>query len=240
MFEHDDLTSGEGASPWPAFADLLAASTLLFLILFAVIAVPALGKAREAEGRRSTIRLIHSTLAASDFTVRTVGDYVLVTIGADATFPHDKFELRDMRPEGKEVLRRLARTLETRNLLDSIDQVQVVGHTSSEGSDEHNWRLSSNRAASVALFLIGEASLPACKITALGRGPFYPVDPVRARSTPGAMPQDRRIELEIRPVIVGEQEQVARRQNCVETRGEAPAGAGGRDSTARGGEPPTR
>ena len=219
MLDHDDLTSSEGASPWPAFADLLAASTLLFLILFAVIAVPALARNEQLEGQRSTIQRIYNTLDSSQFDVEAVGDYLLVTIGGDATFPHDKYELADMKAEGKAVLRRLADTLRTHNLLDSIDQVQVVGHTSSEGSDEHNWRLSSERAASIALFLIGQTGLPACKITALGRGPFYPVDPALARRAATIMPQDRRIELEIRPVIVGDSAQVARRRQCVEKRG---------------------
>jgi len=219
MLDHDDLTSGEVASPWPAFADLLAASTLLFLILFAVIAVPALARNQQLEGQRSTIQRIYSTLDSSQFDVEAVGDYLLVTIGGDATFPHDKYELADMKAEGKAVLRRLADTLRTYDLLDSIDQVQVVGHTSSEGSDEHNWRLSSERAASIALFFIGETGLPACKITALGRGPFYPVDPALARRAATVMPQDRRIELEIRPVIVGDSAQVARRRHCVEKRG---------------------
>ena len=216
MLEHDDLTSDGVASPWPAFADLLAASTLLFLILFAVIAVPALGT---VNARESTIRQIYSALDSSRFTVKSVGDYVLVTIGGDATFAHDKYELADMKPEGKAVLRRLADTLRAKNLLGSIDQVQVVGHTSSEGSDEHNWRLSSERAASIALFFIGEAGLPACKITALGRGPFYPVDPDRARRETRVVPEDRRIELEIRPIIVSDSAQITRRSHCVEKRG---------------------
>ena len=219
MFEHDDLTSEGVASPWPAFADLLAASTLLFLILFAVIAVPALARNQQLEGQRSTIQRIYNTLDSSQFDVEPVGDYLLVTIGGDATFPHDKYELADMKPEGKAVLSRLADTLRAYNLLDSIDQVQVVGHTSSEGSDEHNWRLLSERAASIALFFIGETGLPACKITALGRGPFYPVNPALARREARVMPEDRRIELEIRPVIVGDSAQIARRTHCVEKRG---------------------
>jgi outer membrane protein OmpA-like peptidoglycan-associated protein len=219
MFERDDLTSSEGASAWPAFADLLAASTLLFLILFAVIAVPALARNKQLEGQRSTLQRIYNTLDSNSFPVERVGDYLLVTVGGDATFPHDRYELADMRTEGKTVLRRLAATLRSHALLDSIDQVQVVGHTSSEGTDEHNWRLSSERAASVALFLIGETGLPACKITALGRGPFYPVDPERARRARTVMAQDRRIELEIRPVIVGDSAQLSRRRQCVETRG---------------------
>jgi outer membrane protein OmpA-like peptidoglycan-associated protein len=226
MFERDDLTASEGASAWPAFADLLAASTLLFLILFAVIAVPALARNKQLEGQRSTLKRIYQTLDSSRFPVEAVGDYLLVTVGGDATFPHDRYELADMRTEGKTVLRRLAETLRSHALLDSIDQVQVVGHTSSEGTDEHNWRLSSERAASVALFLIRETGLPACKITALGRGPFYPVDPESARRARTVMAQDRRIELEIRPVIVGDSAQLSRRRQCVETRGTgAPAPA---------------
>ena len=223
MFERDDLSS-EGSSPWPAFADLLAASTLLFLILFAVIAVPALARNKQLEGQRSTLKRIYDTLDSSDFPVEAVGDYLLVTIGGDATFPHDRYELADLRAEGKAVLRRLATTLRTHSLLDSIDQLQVVGHTSSEGSDEHNWRLSSERAASVALFLTGDARLPACMITALGRGPFYPVDPDSARVARTVMPEDRRIELEIRPMIVGDSAQLARRRQCVERRGVALSG----------------
>ena len=219
MFDRDDLTASEGSGAWPAFADLLAASTLLFLILFAVIAVPALARKNELESRRSTLERIYKTLDSSQFPVEEVGDYLLVTIGGDATFPHDRFELADMRTEGKAVLRRLATTLRSHALLDSIDQVQVVGHTSAEGTDEHNWRLSSERAASVALFLIAETGLPACRITALGRGPFYPVDPEQARRARTVMAQDRRIELEIRPVIVGDSAQMSRRRQCVETHG---------------------
>ena len=225
MLDHDDLAGGEGASPWPAFADLLAATTLLFLILFAVIAVPALARNQVLEGQQNTLAHIFSSLdssrkgADSRFAVETVGDYVLVTLAGDATFPHDKYDLADLKPEGKAELRRLAATLNSRAVRDSIDQIQVVGHTSSEGSDEHNWRLSAERAASVALFLINETGLPACKITALGRGRFYPVDPERARATTAVMPDDRRIELEIRPIILSDAAQAARRGHCVENRG---------------------
>jgi outer membrane protein OmpA-like peptidoglycan-associated protein len=225
VLDHDDLAGGEGSSSWPAFADLLAATTLLFLILFAVIAVPALARNKVLEGQRNTLAHIYESLDSSRraidsrYAIEAVGDYVLVTLAGDATFPLDKYDLADLKPEGKAVLRGLAATLNSPAVRDSIDQIQVVGHTSSEGSDEHNWRLSAERAASVALFLIHETGLPACKITALGRGRFYPVDPERARATTEVMPADRRIELEIRPIILSDEGQSARRGHCVERRG---------------------
>src|SRR5690349_18132948 len=99
--ERDDGEGGEAGGPWPAFADLLAATTLLFLILFAAVAVPALRRAGEAEARQSTLRHLESRLsrAAHDrqVSVLRVGDYLLVRIQGDATFPKDRYELADLR-----------------------------------------------------------------------------------------------------------------------------------------------
>lgn len=212
--DRDDLSDAEGG-PWPAFVDLLAASTMLFLVLFAVIAVPALLRAKQGEQTRNTMSQIDKRLRDDGFHVRDLGDYLLVTIGSDATFGYDKFYVNDMKPDGRAILRQLAASLEKGALLDSIDQVQVVGHTSSEGVDEHNWRLSSQRAATVALFLIDSTKLPPCKITALGRGRLYPIDPQLARRTTKPNPADRRIEIEIHPVVLDNSEQEIHRKNCV-------------------------
>jgi outer membrane protein OmpA-like peptidoglycan-associated protein len=188
---------------------------MLFLVLFAVIAVPALLRSKQSDQARSTLREIHERLSKGGFQVRDLGDYELVTIGADATFPYDRFFVTDLKSGGRRILRQLAESLKAGALLDSIDQVQVVGHTSAEGGDEHNWRLSSQRAATVALFLIDSTGLPACKITALGRGRLYPLDPFLARRVTAPNPVDRRIELEIRPVVLANAEQEMRRQSCV-------------------------
>jgi outer membrane protein OmpA-like peptidoglycan-associated protein len=205
--------------PWPAFSDILAASTLLFLILFAVVAVPALGRAREGEQVRSTLIRIDTTLSArlaqEPVSIDRTGDYVLVRIREDATFPVNRYELAVLRGEGKRILRRIGAELVTAGLIDSIDQVQVAGHTSREGSDELNWRLSASRATTVALFLIDSAGLSPCTVTALGRGKHYPVNPDQARRTADADEADRRIELEIRPIIPSDSLQRSRRERCV-------------------------
>ena len=211
----------ESGGPWPAFADLLSATTLLFLILFAAVAVPALRGAGEAEARRNTLRNIESRVRSaedqdSSVAVGRVGDYLLVRIRGEATFPQNRFELSQLKPEGKQILRDVGKMLLSGSVLDSIDQVQVVGHTSVEGSDERNWILSASRAAAVSLFLIDSVGIPACRVSALGRSRHYPVDPQSTRSG-DVNPEDRRIELEIRPVIPSDTEQRRRRASCVET-----------------------
>lgn len=209
-----------GGNPWPAFADLLAATTLLFLILFAALAVPAMQRAGEADAVESTLVTIDSTLSKAaerrGVTVQRVGDYVLVRIPENATFPLNRYELSQLKPEGKTILRKFGRFLARDGLVEKIDQVQVVGHTSREGSEERNWVLSASRAATVALFLIDSAGVPACRVAAMGRSRYYPVDPEAARASPLVAPADRRIELEIRPELPGDSVQGLRRKACVQ------------------------
>jgi outer membrane protein OmpA-like peptidoglycan-associated protein len=210
-------TGEEGAGPWPAFADLMSATTLLFLVLFAVIAIPAIqaaGKSKEAE---TTLQSLDTLLIHQDFVVRKPGDYLIVTIGGADTFPQKRYDLNSLSPRTLQTLDRLAGILKSN--ADKIDQIHVVGHTSSEGKDSTNWRLSSNRAGTVALYFINHGNLSACKITALGRGKYYPVDTVAAHASRDPSPLDRRIEIEIRPVV-SDTAQVHQRQRCVEMPGD--------------------
>jgi outer membrane protein OmpA-like peptidoglycan-associated protein len=211
---------GDGGGPWPAFVDLLAATTLLFLILFAAVAVPALRGAGEAQGRRNTLDNIEARIQLAEeanpsVVVDLVGDYLRVRIGGDATFPQNRYELSQLRTEGKQILREIGQLLQGGAVLDSIDQIQVVGHTSVEGSDERNWMLAAARAATVSLFLIDSVGIPACRVSALGRSRYYPIDPEGA-SRGGINPDDRRIELEIRPIVPSDTVQRQRRSSCVD------------------------
>src|SRR5215218_10478067 len=144
--DNDLAGADEQGGPWPAFADLLAATTLLFLILFAAVAVPAIRRAGQADAQKNTLRRIERELAPArgDTTVSVlrVGDYLLVRIKGEATFPQDRHELADLKPAGKRILREFGAVLSRGSLLADIDQVQVVGHTSSEGGEERNWQLS--------------------------------------------------------------------------------------------------
>src|SRR5512142_3174078 len=128
----DDLHE-DSAGPWPAFADLLSATTLLFLILFAAIAVPALRRRRDVEHvlaqKQSTLATIMRKLRPRDTSlvqVREVGDYVRVLIPGNATFPLNQYELWQLKAEGKTVLHELGDSiLKDRQLLNAIDQIQV-------------------------------------------------------------------------------------------------------------------
>jgi outer membrane protein OmpA-like peptidoglycan-associated protein len=217
-----ELHDEAGGGPWPAFADLLGATTLLFLILFAAVAVPAIRRAGAADARANTLESLEQRITrAADrryVDVLRVGDYLLVRIEGDATFNLNRFELSQLKPEGKQILRTLGASLRRDSVLPLIDQVQVVGHTSSEGSEERNWILSSSRAATVSLFLIDSVRIPPCQISALGRSRYYPVDPEAARRSGAVNEGDRRIELEIRPRVVGDTVQDRRRSNCVAQR----------------------
>lgn len=212
----------EGSGPWPAFADLLGATTLLFLILFAAVAVPALERAGEADARENTLRRIEEKVSQAgnreNVEVLRVGDYLLVRIEGEATFGKDRFELGQLKPEGKQILRAFGGFLRRDSVLELIDQIQVVGHTSSEGSEERNWILSASRAATVSLFLIDSVGIGPCKVSALGRSRYYPVNPAAARASVRVNENDRRIELEIRPVLPTDSVQAARRGSCVQRR----------------------
>jgi outer membrane protein OmpA-like peptidoglycan-associated protein len=213
----------EGDGPWPAFADLLGATTLLFLILFAALAVPAMQTAGEAEAVESTLVRLDTVLsrAATEqgVEVSRVGDLVLVRIPENATFPVNRYELSDLKLEGRAILTRLGAFLRAEQLLDDIDQIQVVGHTSHEGSEERNWLLSASRAATVSLFLIESVGIPGCQVSAMGRSRYYPVGARAAQGERAVDPRDRRIELEIRPKLPGDDGQERRRRACVEKRG---------------------
>lgn len=217
-----DLHDDAGGGPWPAFADLLGATTLLFLILFAAVAVPALrtaGKQRARENTLDSLEVrISKTADRENVDVLRVGDYLLIRIEGDATFNVDRYELSELKAEGRSILRTVGASLRRDSVLSLIDQVQVVGHTSIEGTEERNWILSSARAATVSLFLIDSAGIPRCQISALGRSSYYPVNPDSARRSRTAIPADRRIELEIRPLVTGDTLQQRRRNECVEAR----------------------
>lgn len=220
MYEYSADESDAG--PWPAFADLLAATALLFLILFIAVALPALAASREVEARASTLARLDSVLRqlqrANAVEVERIGDYARIVIRESATFPRNQHALATLQPEGRRILREFGRHVERNQLIDDIDQIQVVGHTSVEGEEERNWELSAARAATVALFLIDSVGVPACRVSAMGRSRYYPVNVDLARQRRIVDPSDRRIELEVRPVIPSDTNQRLRRDSCVEDR----------------------
>ena len=95
-----------------------------------------------------------------------------------------------LRPESRATLRDLATNF--RQYPDNI--IEVAGHTDSTGTDDHNLRLSQNRAGSVRDYLVDEG-VSSSKITARGYGETQPKS---SNNTPEGRQLNRRVEIHIR------------------------------------------
>jgi outer membrane protein OmpA-like peptidoglycan-associated protein len=191
----------EDVGPWPAFVDLLAATALLFLVLFAVIAIPLMRKRGEEAGVQTKIKLLADSLTKEvqgrKVTVVRKANFLFLRIEGDASFPANEAALSSLRQEGKIILRDLAEVLRRGQMMKDVFQLQVVGHASLEGERTTNWSLSASRAAAVAQFLVDSLGLDPCKVTAVGRSSYYPQN--AAQDGRRIDPRDRRIEVEILP-----------------------------------------
>lgn len=100
---------------------------------------------------------------------------------------------------GVEALKSVAKVLEQ-----NIDiNVLVEGHTDDvpmkgAGEIKDNWDLSVIRATSVTKILLSSAKIESQRITAAGRGEFFPLDPAK---TPEARKKNRRTEIILTPKL---------------------------------------
>ena len=74
--------------------------------------------------------------------------------------------------------------------------VNIVGHTDSTGSQELNQSLSQRRAQSVANYLTGNG-VPGQRISAYGAGPSQPI---ASNASDAGRAQNRRVEINLRPL----------------------------------------
>lgn len=110
------------------------------------------------------------------------------TLDATTLFGFDKDSLSDA---GKAKLDELASELKA---MDSIDNIQVVGHTDSTGPAEYNMGLSQRRAQSVKSYLVGKG-ITSDLITVKGMGE---TQPVASNDTRESRAQNRRVEVTIK------------------------------------------
>ncbi|MFW6322584.1 MAG: OmpA family protein [Guyparkeria sp.] len=108
-----------------------------------------------------------------------------VTLEADTYFDFDKSNLK---PEGKETLDELVSDMGD---LNSIAEVEVIGHTDSIGTEEYNQGLSERRAATVKDYLTSK-DVPADVINTEGRGEL---EPVATNETREGRAKNRRVEI---------------------------------------------
>jgi len=110
-----------------------------------------------------------------------------VTLGAHALFNHDRSILR---PEGMSELDTLASKLRS---FSSVQSINVVGHTDSDGTEAYNQGLSERRAASVKDYLI-QQGVSGSVISTSGQGES---SPATSNATKEGRQQNRRVEIGI-------------------------------------------
>ena len=95
--------------------------------------------------------------------------YEKMTVSAEALFDHDKSVLK---AEGKEALKELGDAIKAKGA--RVVDIDVIGHTDSDGSEEYNQALSERRAQSVSDYLVSEGVDPNI-IDVSGQGELNPV-----------------------------------------------------------------
>lgn len=108
------------------------------------------------------------------------------TLNADTYFDFDKYNLK---PEGKKALDALVAEMK----IEQVEEVRVVGHTDSIGTEAYNQKLSERRAKTVADYLVSKG-VPAAKIKASGMGESKPV---ADNKTKAGRAKNRRVEVSV-------------------------------------------
>lgn len=135
---------------------------------------------------------LRAQLQSTGVSVTRMGDDIVLNMPGNVTFDVDR---SDLKPGFLPVLDSVSLVLEEfdKTLID------IVGHTDSTGSVEHNMSLSDRRAQSVANYLRG-TGLQTARMETLGVGPHYPV---ADNGTASGRQQNRRVELTLKPIVQG-------------------------------------
>ena len=92
----------------------------------------------------------------------------------------------NIKPESYGVIRQIAMAME-----ESTMNLNIIGHTDSDGSDDDNMNLSQQRAESVKASLVQDFDIPANRLTVEGKGEAVPVSD---NSSPEGKAANRRVE----------------------------------------------
>lgn len=114
--------------------------------------------------------------------------YEKTTMSAAALFDHDKSTLK---PAGKEALTELDDSIKARGA--RVVDINVIGHTDSDGTEEYNQALSVRRAQSVKDYMVSEGVDPSI-IDVSGEGEL---NPIASNATREGRAQNRRVEIHV-------------------------------------------
>lgn len=110
------------------------------------------------------------------------------TMAAEALFDHDKSALK---PAGKAALHDLDESIKAKGV--RVVDINVIGHTDSDGSEEYNQALSIRRAESVRDYMVSEGVDPSI-IDVSGEGES---NPVASNATKEGRAENRRVEIHV-------------------------------------------
>jgi outer membrane protein OmpA-like peptidoglycan-associated protein len=132
---------------------------------------------------------LRARLRGTGVSVTRQGDQLVLNMPGNVTFATDS---ADISSRFYPVLDSVALVLKEY----SQTYVDVMGHTDSTGSADHNQRLSERRAGSVAQYLNSQG-VQGQRIVARGMGKNYPI---ASNETPDGRQRNRRVEIVLTPV----------------------------------------
>lgn len=141
-------------------------------------------------------RELAAEIDAEQVEIQRLQDETLqVSLSNDVSFEIDSANLQ---PAFYQALNRLG------ELMDKYDKtaLHIIGHTDSTGTDEHNDLLSRKRAISVATY-VRNNGVDGRRLNVQGRGEF---EPRASNSSLDGRRANRRVEIYIKPIVEGEEE----------------------------------
>ena len=118
----------------------------------------------------------------------TVVKYEKNTMSASALFDHDKSNLKD---EGKAALHALDESIKAKGA--SVVDINVIGHTDSDGTEEYNQTLSIRRADAVRDYMVSEG-VDTAIIDVSGEGEL---NPIASNATKEGRAENRRVDIHV-------------------------------------------
>lgn len=205
--EFDQPGHAGETGPWPAFVDLFAATALILLVFFVVIAARYVEEQGVAVRMGQLLNALDSVQQRSPhggFTVQEQKPDVLIILEEKVTFRTNEWTLLE---PAKETLGRVHGIIHSKQFGGLIREIEIVGHADRRGSPALNWQLSTNRAMTVARYFIETLHDDPCIIVPSGRGAFFPRNPTILPDTlapakrDSVYASDRRIEVLLHPTV---------------------------------------
>lgn len=129
-------------------------------------------------------------------------EYEKISLSADVLFKFDRYREKDMLPAGRAKLDDVADKINN-YIVDTIDHIDLTGHTDRLGSDAYNQRLSERRAKTVKGYLV-KKGVDGSKIATKGRGEREPVVQCKGNKATKklirCLQPNRRVDVEIHGV----------------------------------------